>query len=479
MMMARLRMGHVILFRCLWAALLPGAASPAIYESWIDVPEPETACVFSHPHIDGVTPIAAELHNAELWDMPQVAAHVVHVMGLHNFAPIAGCEEDDVNATCARLHVFARIAGRRAQCAVAPLAAAAGREDPDEAAALEAVAAGVTGDDARRARVARDALLVLTYSPGAAGEAARAAFDRYYARSFDPNDASACAAFAALDRAEDELAAWSFGVGEGGAAGAARDWPDAALFVHVPKTGGSIVRVLAHVSGATPNATRPAHFTPAHFAAVAPRAWAAALGAERGAAARPWLIVRDPWSRALSAFRYLARGRARRLERHPSGAAGRWWVEGVHPLDVSMGRRLRAAFGDDGFANFASLAAPGAPGAGLAHAARHWVHFLPQARWAAVGVRVVKFEELFYDDSDGGGGGDDAAGERMFERLRTAAQLPPLPAGTRPARPPLARRDAHCDAYTREAAAAVATVYAEDIALFGYGCSCSVCAAPG
>ena len=107
----------------MWAALLVGAASPATYVSWADVPEPETACVFSHPHVDGVTPIAAELHNAELWDVPRVAEHVVHVMGLHNFAPIAGCEDDDANATCARLHVFARMAGRRAQCAVAPLAA--------------------------------------------------------------------------------------------------------------------------------------------------------------------------------------------------------------------------------------------------------------------------------------------------------------------------------------------------------------------
>ena len=106
------------------------------------------------------------------------------------------------------------------------------------------------------------------------------------------------------------------------------------------------MRVLAHAIGATPNETQAAHFTPAHFAAVAPRAWAAALGAERDAAARPWLIVRDPWSRALSAFRYLARGAARAdSSANPSGAAGRWWVEGVHPLDVSMGRRLRAAFG--------------------------------------------------------------------------------------------------------------------------------------
>ena len=45
-------------------------------------------------------------------------------------------------------------------------------------------------------------------------------------------------------------------------------------------------------------------------------------------------------------------------------------------------------------------------------------------------------------------------------------------------KPPRAARDTHCGSYTPEAAAAVAAVYADDIAAFGYACDCPVCAIP-
>ena len=65
----------------------------------------------------------------------------------------------------------------------------------------------------------------------------------------------------------------------------------------------------------------------------------------------------------------------------------------------------------------------------------------------------------------------------MVARIRAEGRLPPLPAVAY-VRPPHAARDRHCGSYTPEAAAAVAAVYKDDIAAFGYVCDCPVCAIP-
>ena len=66
---------------------------------------------------------------------------------------------------------------------------------------------------------------------------------------------------------------------------------------------------------------------------------------------------------------------------------------GMHPAQAAKHAAASAARTplptSRSLGGLAGRAAPPATDAGLAHAARHWGHFLPQTRWAAAGVRVV------------------------------------------------------------------------------------------
>ena len=120
-----------------------------------------------------------------------------------------------------------------------------------------------------------------------------------------------------------------------------------------------------------------------------------------------------------------------------------------------------AAFATDGRDGLARLAA----GAGLHFVPQVWfLRASPGARGEAVdaGLRVLRFEDLFA-----------ARGDAFIAALvREFPELAALEAYTFAHRTTPWARGKYCDAYTPEAARAVAEVYREDIAALSYEYEC-------
>jgi hypothetical protein len=188
-----------------------------------------------------------------------------------------------------------------------------------------------------------------------------------------------------------------------------------AIFVHVPKTGGTSVRAGLYGTDTT-------HVPLSRFLAFDP---------DRHARYFKFAFVRNPWNRVHSAWRYLSAKVG-----NVSFPDGRWATEHLSGLDT-FERFVRAL--DDGRRRRTIL---------------RWVHFRPQVDWLRIPGRpghgcdfIGRFESI------------DEDFRHVCARLGVERRLPFLRASKGgPERSP----------YTAALADRVGELYAADVATFGY-----------
>jgi hypothetical protein len=190
--------------------------------------------------------------------------------------------------------------------------------------------------------------------------------------------------------------------------------PDA-IFIHVPKTGGTSIATALGLEGA-------GHIPLSRYYAADP---------ERLGRAFSFAIVRNPWDRLLSAYAYLSKRK-----------------QNFQFRDFRWAERYLSQFKD--FEAFVL----GLKDRRVREAVLDYIHFLPQVHWLTVPghpeVRadyVGRFEEL------------DRSFASIADRLEIEAKLPV----TR-----TSNHGAYQDSYTDEMAAVVGDVYGTDAVTFGY-----------